>query len=297
MLKDGVISYYNMDGNSHDSAGGHNGADNDMSYSSSVALIGESADFNGSDSSIIVSNAPTNVVSISFWFYETSLQNNVPIIMEGVDAYNSGVWDWGFFIYQGGYLYGVNSRNYTAISAISSGVWHNVILVRGDGTNGYYYFDGVLSATIASDLTNLYPNIIQFGKAASYYFKGYIDEVCIWNRALSPVEVGQVYNKGAGISYPFSAGISQNAEKDGNGRPSIICTYNTDGKSIIPVTVNPTAHTLSVNDSSSGLDNGNNAGNAMLDDNGVAVWTAISSTGEIVEIYGDANGNMLINSN
>jgi hypothetical protein len=35
-------------------------------------------------------------------------------------------------------------------------------------------------------------------------FDGTIDEVWIWNRSLSPSEVSELYNSGAGLQYPFT---------------------------------------------------------------------------------------------
>lgn len=90
-----------------------------------------------------------------------------------------------------------------------------------------------------------------------------------------------------------------NAKKDQNGRNTIICASSLDGATIVPVFADPTTHGLKVDDNSTGSDNGNNGGNAMLDENSVPVWTALSSTGDgsIVEVYGDiATGKILINS-
>lgn len=88
-----------------------------------------------------------------------------------------------------------------------------------------------------------------------------------------------------------------NAAHDQNDRPTIICASNTDGVTIVPILANPSNHGIKVNDSASGSENGNNQGNAMLDENGVPVWVAESSTndGSIIEVYG-SSGMVLINS-
>lgn len=88
------------------------------------------------------------------------------------------------------------------------------------------------------------------------------------------------------------------AKKDSNGRNTMTCAASTDGVTIVPILVNPTNHGLKIMDATTGSDNGNNGGNAMIDENGVSVFTALSSTGDIVEIYGDiSTGAILINSN
>jgi hypothetical protein len=91
-----------------------------------------------------------------------------------------------------------------------------------------------------------------------------------------------------------------NAKIDQNNRPTIICASKNDGKTIVPIQAKPTTHGLLNDDNTTGSDNGNNLGNAMLDENSNAVWTAMADDGSgvIVEVYGDqATGKILINSN
>ncbi len=90
-----------------------------------------------------------------------------------------------------------------------------------------------------------------------------------------------------------------NAVHDSNGRSTIICAASTDGVTIVPIKANPMNHGLKIDDNTTGSDNGNNGGNAMIDENSVNVWIAESSAndGSIVEVYGDiATGKVLINS-
>lgn len=90
-----------------------------------------------------------------------------------------------------------------------------------------------------------------------------------------------------------------NAYRDENDRPTIICASSADGTTIVQVTANPTNHGLSVDDNTTGSDNGNNNGVAILDENGVPVWTALSSAGDgsIVEVYADAaTGKVLVDT-
>lgn len=91
-----------------------------------------------------------------------------------------------------------------------------------------------------------------------------------------------------------------NAYRDENNRPTIICVSNADGLTIVPIVASSTNHALQVEDNTTGSDNGNNQDNAMLDENSVPVWTALSSDGDgsIVEVYADQlTGKVLINSN
>lgn len=88
-----------------------------------------------------------------------------------------------------------------------------------------------------------------------------------------------------------------NAGHDANMRPTIICASQIDGMSIVQIQADSTNHRLKTDNNTTGGDNGNNHGNAVDDENGVAVWTALSSAndGAIIEVYGLSN-SVLINS-
>lgn len=91
-----------------------------------------------------------------------------------------------------------------------------------------------------------------------------------------------------------------NAARDENGRTTIICASNSDGITVVQIKAEASTHALHVNDDTVGSDAGDNGGSAMLDGNGVAAWTALSSdgSGSIVEVYGEPiTGSVLIDSN
>lgn len=90
-----------------------------------------------------------------------------------------------------------------------------------------------------------------------------------------------------------------NALKDNNDRSTIIAVDSTTPTIIRRVTASPTTHSISVDDNTTGSNNGNNGGVALLDENSVPVWTALSSAGDgtLVEVYADSAGRLLINSN
>jgi hypothetical protein len=77
--------------------------------------------------------------------------------------------------------------------------WHHVVYTF-DNTNYKIYLDGVLMNTIAS--TTAIPNLasdIVFGKMPNnitypYYFNGDLDDIGIWDRALTYCEVNNLYN-------------------------------------------------------------------------------------------------------
>lgn len=89
-----------------------------------------------------------------------------------------------------------------------------------------------------------------------------------------------------------------NAKIDENGRPTMIGVLNTTPTTIMQVKANSSNHALKINDGTSGTDNGNNGGNALLDENSFPVLMALSSagTGALVEVYVDSAGALMVDS-
>ena len=98
--------------------------------------------------------------------------------------------------------------------AINDGDWHFVAYLNNgtQGKDGWLYVDGTLypdtvgnTRTLALVDTNKFRiGDGQYPTGATYgqYFKGQIDEMGIWKRALSPSEVDELYNSGVGYN-PF----------------------------------------------------------------------------------------------
>lgn len=86
------------------------------------------------------------------------------------------------------------------------------------------------------------------------------------------------------------------AKKDDNRVPTLIATLNTDGETMVNVTVNPSTHGLDVDDDTSGSDM--SSGNADRDGNRRTGLIGVSSADGVtpVEVYADSSGNLLINS-
>ncbi len=88
----------------------------------------------------------------------------------------------------------------SAVDSIVANAWQHICAVRNSGTNGpaSIYINGVLNAsgnsgTPVSGLGALNIGDDGFG---DYFFNGLIDDVRVYNRALSPDEVRRLYNMG-----------------------------------------------------------------------------------------------------
>lgn len=94
----------------------------------------------------------------------------------------------------------------TAANSVSTtNIWHQVV-VRRNGSAFNIFLDGTSAATGSStrsisDTTN--PLMVgRRDGSQGYPMDGGIDELAIWNRALSNTEISQLYNGGAGLIIP-----------------------------------------------------------------------------------------------
>ena len=106
-----------------------------------------------------------------------------------------------------GYISDGSNKFFTASEWVHVG-WTN------DGSNYKFYKNGNLVATVtAPDTFNALDNIgYQIGKVDNY-FKGQIDEVAIWDVALSAADVTALYNSGIGLKASVDTG---NYDKSGD---------------------------------------------------------------------------------
>ncbi len=92
----------------------------------------------------------------------------------------------------------LSSEIYTA-DTITIG-WHHIVMVRdsGDANNGYFYIDGVkkqlASAASILNVSSSQPLTIGSIPGCSLNFVNKIDDVRVYNRALSEAEIRAIYN-------------------------------------------------------------------------------------------------------
>lgn len=177
-----------------DSAGGNDGTlVNGPVWQPTSGKIGGALSFDGVDDSVALSSDPigTNTVTICFWANPAT--DDYPYFLG-----NSKV---QFQIWPGSYLK-FTSNNSTQLSSTSTlpiGSWSHICVVRMSGTNGpsTIYIDGIEdssgnSGTPESPIFNLAFGA-QYDIAGGNY-EGRLDDVRIYNRALSAAEIGQLYN-------------------------------------------------------------------------------------------------------
>jgi uncharacterized protein (TIGR02145 family) len=138
-------------------------------------------------------------------------------IGRGTPSSNLGINFWN--IYLGSKLISLVScvNYYNSDVTIGGQEWIHFVLVK-QGNMFYYYLNGVYVADSQIGNTNSPSPKFFFGTtgtpppngSAKTFFNGNLDDIGIWNRALTPQEISNLYNAG-----PFSATSSNTAICDG----------------------------------------------------------------------------------
>jgi hypothetical protein len=216
-LNDGLVAYYPFNGNANDESGnGNNGAVNGATLTTDrFGNIGKAYNFNGISNYIRINNSSSlnNVsITISGWFNTNNLAANDNLDVKGI----IGKWWQSPSVCNGNYnaylvcltkplsqsstfVGGATSfyegNVFYASNAISTNSWYHFVFVHNSAVGGSLYINGNLvrsnsskgiicnslnSLNIGADINN--GNLYRF-------FNGKIDDIRIYNRALSQSEV------------------------------------------------------------------------------------------------------------
>lgn len=222
-LTSGLVGYWTFDGNDTpwtsataattiDRSGNNNtGTLTNMSQSTSVVpgIHGQALQFDGVNDNISVTDADSlsftnNVVSISAWIKRDNLTDLDQIVTKRT----SSVFE--YQLYSNASTGRVDFNLLTSAgtdvcvaaggTSLAAGQWYHVA-GTSDGTTCRVYLNGGQDGTgsVSGSMSNTTANFLvgyDGSGTATRYFNGSIDEVRIYNRALSGAEVQQLYNAG-----------------------------------------------------------------------------------------------------
>jgi hypothetical protein len=217
------------------SGSGYNGVLSGTAWT--VGKINAALSFNGSAGVVTPAIALGNTFSISTWVNPAAV-SQTPYGRIAETRYDSGFFlglsssgNRFKFIVNTGVTGSCGAAFGCAEGGTVSAGWH---LVTGtyDGTTGRLYVDGALVASdtfTAPANTNL-PLYIGRYFGGGYGWNGAIDEVRLYNKALSAAEIGQLFNSGGGGGTPTLAGHwpfdegsgTAAADTSGNGHNGVV---------------------------------------------------------------------------
>ena len=203
-LESGLVGYWTFDGpdisgaNALDKSGSGN-TGTIVGATKTIGKLGQALKFNGTSDFVLLGDPPilnfgTGNFSASVWVYPTETDNFTSII----DFTNNGVGGWAIQDLGGlnwiDFMLPLNAR--ARSQTFTRNIWHHVVAIR-NGSTISIYVDGVKGSdnTDGSDVdTNPNPALgFSFGGRD---WSGKLDDVRIYNRALSASEILQLYRMG-----------------------------------------------------------------------------------------------------
>jgi len=203
----GIVSEWKFDGDVLDSSGsGNDGVNNGASFVD--GKIGNALEFDGVDDYVEVldnGNLEPTEITISMWVYPTTWTHSTHVAL----ITKRSAMDNGFMFFQlsngnlnvdfgGGGVSSINRWDTGYLPPINQ--WTQVIYTY-DGAGGTLYVNGDYESStskgVGSNVAS--PGNLRIGSDSSgvrYLFKGSIDEVAIYDKALTSEEVQHLYNQG-----------------------------------------------------------------------------------------------------
>lgn len=200
----GYIGYWKFDDNTNDESANANNVQLNGAIYDAAGHNGSALSFNGtSDSATIPHLNAYNFggngdFTIGFWMKKNSGGSDNARLIQKLAANGPYVVHLNggsvrFFRYDG-----VNLDGPYGSSNVTDGGWHHVSAVK-EGSNLRIYVDGNLEDTV-TDPTSSVENTgnITLGKQSSLYFSGLMDELAMYDRALTALEVSALMNGNGG---------------------------------------------------------------------------------------------------
>lgn len=211
----GLVGYWPFNGNANDLSGnGNNGVVNGATLSTDrLGVINNAYDFDGNNDFIIIPNNSvfdSNNISFSLWISSSNLQRQVAIVRTNFSNASNEHFALTFnFILQSevslcakynvpncnagqGWQYNTVNQN------IMNNNFHHVVGTI-EGNTMKLYIDNLLTQTLTTSFpqtSSCWGGDIQIGRNWSNftnYFNGKIDDIGIWNRALTQAEITGLY--------------------------------------------------------------------------------------------------------
>ena len=242
-LIDNIIAYWKTDessGNAASEVGGFT-LTNNGTTAYSAGKINNAADFGASNTTKSLTSANTIGLDMSINFTQNCWVNitTAPGVSvaetwflwsNNTTANKKGSFGTQYYNNAGTFQLYINRADSTANDqtganqTLNVGTWY-MLTITWNGTNNFIYLNGSgtplitnASTRTGTDTTSGYTEGVQVGNDTTNvrWLSGLVDECGVWSRVLTSTEITELYNSGAGLSYPFSSG------------PTNLKSYNTN---------------------------------------------------------------------
>ena len=306
----GLVGWWGFNGNAQDGSGNGNHGTVNGATSTADRFGNQNGayDFDGVNDNISLSNVPfVNQITISFWI-------NIPFNGGGITIVQNSP----FFPYNTSFatsslpsnyhqyiLYSnncsLNAQNYYlnhSGSIVNS--WHNLIYTIDNNSDCRLYYDGLFQGLYDGgnfeNCSNTNTNLRFGGNWVTHdpqWFKGNLDDIGIWNRALSQQEITDLYNSQSGITIPNLSSCIGDTSSVTISHPTLTGVANAS----LRMTYNPDSLTYvgfnSLNPAFNGMTVSGGSGSVLMDWNTSSNQTI--AAGNMVNLRFRVNGNSNLN--
>jgi alpha-tubulin suppressor-like RCC1 family protein len=220
-----IVSWWEAEGNALDSIGGNNGTlTNGAGFGPGV--VGQAFSFNASSNScVVVPDSPTlrltNALTIECWAQRLNT-SEVHVLVEKGGDWTGGQTDFEMSMndtYSGGQFAFAFAEGWRGCAVTPDTAWHHYAAVAVNGqSNPILYIDGVPQTITSRDgpaTINMTASTrpLHIGAQVdpqtgwNYYSSTMVDELSLYQRALSANEIQAIYNAGSSGKCPLPPGI------------------------------------------------------------------------------------------
>ena len=219
-LTDNIVAYYKLQETSGvvvDSLGVYNGTNNGPTRGA-TGIIENAFDFETSSDDYVVISPVINLAenrSLSLWFKFESIGSGYNTLYDSRVSGNNPT-DIALF-YSGsnsqlralvGYDGSLGVCYPPGTHAMTTGIWYHIVLnVDASGDTVDFWVNGTKVLTDSCNPGSVTPTVTRLGARpgapSDQYPDGIMDEVGVWDRFLTNAEIAELYNSGAGLTYPF----------------------------------------------------------------------------------------------
>ena len=197
-LPSGIVGWWTADDAANDSMGQNNGIPmGGMTYG--PGAVGQSFFFHGTGDAIELGNSPTFALqnfTIETWFKRDSTSYTTLDVGYGATflGYNEGGYSFGLNDAGDLYLSNVGSSGVFAGTQVTDLNWHHAAVTKS-GSAVVFYLDGIAYAKTYFTTFSFTSNVAIGGRGNDYLgtFIGGIDELTLYNRALSQSEIQLIF--------------------------------------------------------------------------------------------------------
>ena len=207
-VNSGLIAYYPFNGNANDESGNGNDGNEFGGIAYNNGKIGLGALFDGIDSYIEIpyqSELSLNEWTFSLWVKPLTMPENRVFLIcqeQSNTHYNYSLPLYNNNTIRSQYETATSGLDHTIyVNGIEAGKWHYITATRSSAGEHKIYLNAVMQDSGTwNDSPAQYNTVVSMGRDfltsdSQEYLNGYLDEVRIYNRALSESEIQQFYNQ------------------------------------------------------------------------------------------------------